>query len=150
MLTNRPGNLLSSTFTLGAPARGTKCLQQLLLSNAKCVCMLGSETVYSICQAAATSRKWTHTVQNGRVRRAISVWGSGTEYEYKHTHATSDVHHAGTHVLTLGMCALGMSAGAHTSMGHAHKLLSGKTDYLPPAKAQRHTHTPGPRGRDRK
>lgn len=33
--------------------------------------------------------------------KAISVWGSQTEYKYKHTHATLNVHHAGTHILTL-------------------------------------------------
>lgn len=47
-------------------ARGTKCLQQFLLSSTKFVCMLGSARVYSKCQAAATSRKWTHTVQSRR------------------------------------------------------------------------------------
>ena len=31
---------------------------------------------------------------------------------------------------TFSHCAPGMSAEAHTRMEHAHKLLSGKTDYL--------------------
>lgn len=51
---------------LGSQARGTKCLQQFLLSSTKFVCMLGSARVYSKCQAAATSRKWTHTAQSRR------------------------------------------------------------------------------------
>lgn len=36
---------------LGPQARVTKCLHQHLLSDTKSVCMLGSERVYSICQA---------------------------------------------------------------------------------------------------
>ena len=75
VLRERLGSLLRSTkHTFRPQARGTKSLQKLLLSNTKCVCMLGSARVYSICQSAAISRKWTHTVQS-RKRGRQSVPG---------------------------------------------------------------------------
>lgn len=63
--TKKPAQKHNAHSHLGPQARGTKCPQKLLLPNTKCM-HAGSARVYSIWQPAATSKKWTNTVQSRR------------------------------------------------------------------------------------
>lgn len=94
----RPGNLLRSTFKFRATSKRNKMPAATpALKYQECM-HAGLREGSQHMPGTATSRKWTH---KGGERRAISVWGSQTEYKYKHTHATLNVHHAGTQILTL-------------------------------------------------
>lgn len=88
---------------------------KLLLSNTKCVCMLGSVRVYSM---PIRQYKWNgHTLRKVGKRKAVSTWGSQTEHRGKHTHMLHWMCACSTHTSSPGShrCL----QGAHTGMEHA-------------------------------
>lgn len=99
------------------------------------ISVVAPELKYKVCEHAglsqgwlqhmpelATSRKWTHTVQTRRRGGQSSVLQCQTEYKWKHTHATLNVHPCQhTHILSLRSREDGMST--HSRSMHTNFFL---------------------------